>query len=114
MTTSLKVFSKKSLSMTLLGFASGLPYMLIFSTLATWLAVVSVDIKTIGFFAWVTLTYSLKVFWAPLVDNFSIPLLNRFGKTDDISNAISFLLSEKSNWITAQTINIDGGLSKIR
>lgn len=80
MTTSLKVFSKKSLSMTLLGFASGLPYMLIFSTLATWLAVVSVDIKTIGFFAWVTLTYSLKVFWAPLVDNFSIPLLNRFGK----------------------------------
>lgn len=40
--------------------------------------------------------------------------LNRFGKTDDISNAISFLLSEKSNWITAQTINIDGGLSKIR
>ena len=70
----------KYLSLTLLGFASGLPYMLIFSTLATWLAVVEVDIKTIGFFAWVVLTYSLKVFWAPLIDNFSIPFLRKLGK----------------------------------
>ena len=71
---------QKYLSITLLGFASGLPYMLIFSTLATWLADINVDIKTIGFFAWVVLTYSLKVFWAPLIDNFSIPILNKFGK----------------------------------
>ena len=53
---------QKYLSITLLGFASGLPYMLIFSTLATWLADINVDIKTIGFFAWVVLTYSLKDF----------------------------------------------------
>ena len=71
---------RKYLSITLLGFASGLPYMLIFSTLATWLAVIEVDIKTIGFFAWVVLTYSLKVFWAPLIDNFSIPILKKYGK----------------------------------
>ena len=54
--------------------------MLIFSTLATWLAVIEVDIQTIGFFAWIALTYSLKFLWAPLVDNFSIPLLGYFGK----------------------------------
>ena len=80
MSTALNKPYKKYLSITLLGFASGLPYMLIFSTLATWLAFINVDIKTIGFFAWVVLTYSLKVFWAPLIDNFSIPILNKFGK----------------------------------
>ena len=70
----------KIISLGFLGFSSGLPYMLIFSTLATWLAVIKVDIQTIGFFAWIALTYSLKFFWAPLVDNFSIPLLGHFGK----------------------------------
>ena len=80
MSTALNKPYKKYLSITLLGFASGLPYMLIFSTLATWLAFINVDIKTIGFFAWVVLTYSLKVFWAPLIDNFSIPILNKYGK----------------------------------
>ena len=71
---------QKYLSITLLGFASGLPYMLIFSTLATWLAVIDIDIKIIGFFAWVGLTYSLKFFWAPMIDNFSIPVLRKYGK----------------------------------
>ena len=70
----------KIISLGFLGFSSGLPYMLIFSTLATWLAVIKVDIQTIGFFAWIALTYSLKFLWAPLVDNFSIPLLGHFGK----------------------------------
>jgi PAT family beta-lactamase induction signal transducer AmpG len=50
MMPSLKILNNKQLSMVLLGFASGLPYMLIFSTLATWLAVADIDIKTIGFF----------------------------------------------------------------
>ena len=71
---------QKYLSITLLGFASGLPYMLIFSTLATWLAVINIDIKIIGFFAWVGLTYSLKFLWAPVIDNFSIPVLRKYGK----------------------------------
>ncbi len=80
MMPSFKVLNNKQLSMVFLGFASGLPYMLIFSTLATWLADADIEIKTIGFFAWVALTYSLKIFWAPLVDNFSIPFLNKYGK----------------------------------
>ena len=40
--------------------------------------------------------------------------LKRIGKTKDISNVIEFLLSEKSSWITGQTINVDGGLSNIQ
>ena len=40
--------------------------------------------------------------------------LKRIGKTKDISNVIEFLISEKSTWITGQTINVDGGLSNIQ
>ncbi len=40
--------------------------------------------------------------------------LKQIGDTSDISNMISFLLSEKSKWITGQTIRIDGGMSTIR
>ncbi len=70
----------KKISILLLGFTSGLPYMLVFVTLGTWLAVIDIDLATIGFFAWIVLTYSLKFLWSPLVDNFSIPFLNTFGK----------------------------------
>jgi len=68
------------ITMGFLGFSSGLPYMLIFSTLATWLAFIKVDIGTVGFFAWISLTYSLKFLLAPFVDKFSIPILGRLGK----------------------------------
>ncbi len=40
--------------------------------------------------------------------------LKKIGETSDIANMISFLLSDKSRWITGQTIRIDGGLSVIR
>tara|TARA_B100000530_G_scaffold333308_1_gene281079 strand:+ start:340 stop:987 length:648 start_codon:yes stop_codon:yes gene_type:complete len=40
--------------------------------------------------------------------------LKKIGDTDDISYIISFLLSEKSKWITGQIIRADGGLSNIR
>ena len=39
----------------------------------------------------------------------NIPL-KRFGESQDISNLAIFLASEKSNYITGQSINIDGGL----
>ena len=69
----------KNLTIVSLGFSSGLPYILIFSTLGVWLADIGIDLSLIGFFAWIVLTYSLKFLWAPLVDNFSIPYLNKYG-----------------------------------
>ena len=69
----------KNITIGSLGFSSGLPYILIFSTLGVWLADIGVDLSFIGFFAWIVLTYSLKFLWAPMIDNFSIPFLNRLG-----------------------------------
>ena len=71
---------RKLIGITLLGFASGLPYMLVFSTLSAWLRDVGISLTEIGFFAWLVLTYSLKFLWAPLVDRYSIPILGAFGK----------------------------------
>ena len=40
--------------------------------------------------------------------------LAKYGQPEDISQAIAFLLSEDSNWITGQVIGIDGGLGKLK
>ena len=63
------------LVMLALGFAAGLPNLLIFDTLSAWLREVGVPLRTIGFFSLATLAYSLKFLWAPLVDRIAIPLL---------------------------------------
>ena len=71
---------RKFFGILLLGFASGLPYMLVFSTLTAWLRDVGISLTEIGFFAWLVLTYSLKFLWAPFVDRYSIPVFGVFGK----------------------------------
>lgn len=67
--------------MVFLGFAAGLPFLLVFTTLSAWLTGAGVDRTTIGFFSWIGITYSIKFFWAPVVDRLPLPLLTRvFGK----------------------------------
>lgn len=39
----------------------------------------------------------------------NIPLA-RLGEANDIANAVAFLVSEESNYITGQVLNVDGGL----
>ena len=65
--------------MLFLGFGSGLPYILLISTSTAWLRDVNVDLSYIGFFTWITFTYTFKFAWAPLVDRFSIPFLAQYG-----------------------------------
>jgi MFS transporter, PAT family, beta-lactamase induction signal transducer AmpG len=68
-------FERRMLVMLALGFAAGLPNLLIFDTLSAWLRQTDVPLRTIGFFSLATLAYSLKFLWAPLVDRTAIPLL---------------------------------------
>ncbi len=44
----------------------------------------------------------------------SLNAIKRVGEPEDVANAISFLLSEKSAFITGQIISVDGGLSHVR
>lgn len=64
-------------SMLFFGFSAGLPLLLVFSTLSAWLRDAGVDRSTIGYFSWVGILFSIKVFWAPVVDSKKIPWLGR-------------------------------------
>lgn len=63
--------------MLLLGFASGLPFMLVGNTMGFWLREGGIELSAIGFLSWVGLAYSLKFLWAPVVDRLDAPLLGR-------------------------------------
>jgi PAT family beta-lactamase induction signal transducer AmpG len=64
-----------------LGFAAGIPFSLIFSTLSLWLVEAGIEVSTVTFFSWAGLAYSFKFIWAPLVDRLPVPLLTqRFGQ----------------------------------
>lgn len=58
-----------------LAFATGLPYLLVFATLAVRLRESGVALSTIGLFSWLGLTYSLKFLWAPVVEHVDVPVL---------------------------------------
>lgn len=69
--------TRRLLSLLILGFSSGLPLYLTSKTLQAWMTAEQVDMKTIGLFSLVSLPYSLKFLWAPLIDRYSVPFLGR-------------------------------------
>ena len=56
-----------------LGFSSGLPIMLIASTLSTWLREEDVTRAAIGLFGFAFAPYTFKFAWAPLMDRLPLP-----------------------------------------
>src|SRR5437867_10701444 len=74
----LQVFkSRKMAALLMLGLASGLPLYLTSRTLQAWMTVAGVNLGAIGFFSLVSLPYSLKFLWAPLIDAVPFPFLGR-------------------------------------
>lgn len=72
---------RRVLLLTLLGFASGLPFGVLAEPLSAWLTEAGRAKTEIGLFALVSLPYSLKVLWAPFVDRLALPgLTKRFGR----------------------------------
>jgi PAT family beta-lactamase induction signal transducer AmpG len=72
---SLAVYTdRRVLLILLLGFASGLPLLLTFSTLSAWLATAGVKRAAIGAFALVGTPYAFKFLWSPLIDRLPPPL----------------------------------------
>lgn len=60
-----------------LGFASGLPLALSGQAMQAWLTGAGLDIATIGFLSIVSMPYTFKFLWAPLMDRFEPPFLGR-------------------------------------
>jgi MFS transporter, PAT family, beta-lactamase induction signal transducer AmpG len=71
-----RLFADKRLALMLaLGFSSGLPFLLVFSTQSAWLREAGVTREHIGLMSWVALAYSFKFLWAPLLDQYDAPLI---------------------------------------
>src|SRR5690606_33761428 len=85
------------IGMLFLGFSAGLPFLLLFSTLSFWLREVGVSLATIGLFSWVGITFSIKVFWAPVVDRLAVP-------------PFTTLLGKRRGWMLLAQIGIAAGL----
>lgn len=89
--------SARVLAMLGLGFASGLPFMLVGNTLGAWLRSAGIELTAIGFLSWVGLAYSLKFLWAPVVDRVSLPLLGRW-------------LGRQRGWMVASQLTVIASL----
>ena len=90
-------WQRRVLSMLFLGFSAGLPFMLVFSTLSAWLRESGIERATIGMLSWVGFIYSIKFFWAPVVDRLRLPLLHR-------------LLGRRRSWMLLGQLGIVLGL----
>jgi len=95
----LRVYAEPRVArMLLLGFAAGLPLLLVLGTLSYRLREAGIDRTTIGFLSWVGLAYGLKWAWAPLVDRLPLPLLTR-------------ALGRRRSWLLAAQVVLVAGLA---
>lgn len=86
--------------MLALGFAAGLPALLIFDTLSAWLRQAGLSLDVIAFFSLATLAYAFKFLWAPVVDRTRIPGLTAW-------------LGHRRSWMLVVQILIAMGLALI-
>jgi PAT family beta-lactamase induction signal transducer AmpG len=89
--------NRRVLAMFFLGFSAGLPFPLVFSTLSTWLRQIGISKTVIGFFAWIGITYSIKIIWAPIVDRMPLPVITK-------------LLGPRRSWMLVAQAGIIAGL----
>ena len=71
------LFTRKMLTCIFLGFSSGMPLYVLISLVPAWLRSNGVDLATIGLFALVSLPYTWKFLWSPLMDRYKLPFLGR-------------------------------------
>jgi MFS transporter, PAT family, beta-lactamase induction signal transducer AmpG len=95
---SLAVYKQPAaLRMLVLGFAAGLPLLLVLGTLSFWLREAGIDRATIGYLSWIGLAYGFKWVWAPLVDRLPVPLFTR-------------LLGQRRSWLLLAQLGVMAGL----
>ena len=69
--------SWRTASVVLLSFSSGLPLGLVWIAIPDWMRSIGIDIRLVGLITLAQAPWSLKVFWAPLLDRYAPPWLGR-------------------------------------
>lgn len=99
--SSLRIYTdRRMLVLLALGFSSGLPFLLVFSTLSVWLVDVDLSIQAIGLFSVTRTPYALKFLWAPLVDRLPIPGLTR-------------ALGRRRSWMLVTQLGLAGAIAAL-
>ena len=65
--------NRKTASMLVFGFSSGLPNVLVIGTLTAWFSDAKIDLATIGVFSWIGLAYAFKFLGSPVL-NTTLPI----------------------------------------
>ena len=84
--------------MLALGFSSGLPFLLIFSTQSAWLREAGVSRSAIGLMSYVALAFTLKFAWAPVIDEYDPPL-------------VAAWLGRRRGWMLIAQLTVASGLA---
>lgn len=88
---------KRVLALFVLGFASGLPLLMVYSTLSLWLRQEGASLTEIGWFSLAGVAYGFKFAWAPLVDHLRLPVLTA-------------RLGQRRSWLLAAQVAVAAGL----
>jgi PAT family beta-lactamase induction signal transducer AmpG len=84
--------------MLALGFSSGLPFLLIFSTQSAWLREAGVSRSVIGLMSYAALAFTFKFAWAPIIDEYDPPLVGAW-------------LGRRRGWLLTAQLGVAAGLS---
>lgn len=96
-----KVYAdRRILTILLLGFSSGLPILLVYSTLSAWMREAGLSLSQIGYLSLFGTAYSLKFLWSPLVDRLPLPVLSR-------------LLGRRRGWMLLSQIAVMAAIFKM-
>ena len=71
------LFTRRMLVCIFIGFSSGMPLYVLIQLVPAWLRSNEIDLATIGLFSLVSLPYTWKFLWSPLMDRFKMPFLGR-------------------------------------
>src|SRR5262245_36195438 len=91
---------RRALIMLVLGFAAGLPNLLVYDTLSAWMRQAKVPLDIITLMSLVTITYAIKFLWAPVVDRVKIPVLHQ-------------MLGKRRSWMLLAQIGVALGILAI-
>ena len=95
------LFSDRRIApMLVLGFASGIPFQLVYITQSAWLYEAKVPIATIGLMSELTLAYKFKFLWAPFLDRYDAPVFSR-------------LLGRRRGWIVVSQLGVMAALAGV-
>ncbi len=83
-----------------LGFSSGLPFVLVYATQSAWLSEAKVPLAIIGLMSEMTLAYKFKFLWAPFLDRYDPPLLGAW-------------LGRRRGWIVASQLGVAAALGGV-